>query len=147
MPGQRCNRLAAAKTSVSFVKGKNVVNKMIYNGLAILPLIVGIVANALSSRVTTIWARGGGFSAIDQRRHIVWSAIGALSFPAQLVLWGATFFVLWWPTAIALILICVITPAFFVTQGALAPLTIFQPMLNFITVAVTVIVIWLLIIA
>jgi len=120
---------------------------MIYNGLAVLPLTVGLVANSVSSRVTITLSRGGGFGDIDARRHIVWSVIGSLSFPAQLVLWGAAFFVLWWPFAIALIVICLIAPAFFVTQGTLAPLTVLQPILNLITVAVTAIVIWLLIIA
>lgn len=118
---------------------------MIYNGIALIPLLLGLAASAISGRVTLIWARGGAFHEIDQRRSAISSIIGALAFPAQLCLFVTAFFVMWWPLAIVAVLLVGIFLGLVVTRDTLAPLTHMQPMLNLITLAAAPVVIWLLV--
>ncbi len=122
---------------------------VIYNGLALLPLIVGLVTSSVSDRLTLAWARRGSgfhFREINARRHLVSLAIVGFSVPAKLILLVCAFVVLWWPIAIALILICLIVPSLFVTWATLVPLTDIQPMVDLITVVAAAIVIWILVV-
>jgi hypothetical protein len=124
----------------------------VYNASALLPLVLGLITSSLSGRVTLMWARSGDFHEIDARRHVVWSVIGALAFPAQVALGVCAFFVLWWPLSIALLLACLVLfgvlfglMLMWSHQTLLVPLTAAQPMLNLITVAAAVAVVWMLI--
>jgi hypothetical protein len=118
---------------------------LVFSAAALLPLVIGLATSVISGRVTLVWARGGAFDEFDAHRHFVWSVVGALAFPAQLVLIVCAFFVIWWPIASALILVCGMFIGLVVTRDTLALFTSIQPMLNLITIVAAAVVVWLLV--
>jgi hypothetical protein len=116
---------------------------MVYNSAALVPLIIGLITSSVSGRVTLVWARGGNFKQIDDQRHIIWSIIGALAFPAQLALIFVAFFVLFWPVAIATVLVLLVLPAMAVTRNSLVSFTSIQPLSNLVTVLAAISALWL----
>src|SRR5262245_37076178 len=93
---------------------------LVYSTGALLPLMIGLATSVVSGRVTLAWARAGALDELDAHRHAMWSVIGALAFPAQLVLIVSAFFVMWWLIAIPLLLICGMFIGLVVTRNTLS---------------------------